>query len=182
MMRNKRMLLFLLWSLFWGFANAEETTLANGEFPLKQGEELSTGGVDDSLSIYNALIVEESLNADYRSNVTGMIFGGVYVGLGSGLLAGGIGLLNSFGDESFYRLLGVTFIVVAIPFYLVGVPILISNIDEYRDCKGHANRRDEYIDALKRYKDRRENSVQWMLVPSVNLANAGGGLNLLVAF
>lgn len=73
-MRNKRMLLFLLWSLFWGFANAEETTLANGEFPLKQGEELSTGGVDDSLSIYNALIVEESLNADYRSNVTGMSY------------------------------------------------------------------------------------------------------------
>ena len=177
------MLLFLLWSLFWGFANAEETTLANGELPLKQGEELSTGGVDDSLSIYNALIVEESLNADYRSNVTGMIFGGVYVGLGSGLLAGGIGLLNSFGDESFYRLLGVTFIVVAIPFYLVGVPILISNIDEYRDCKVHANRRDEYIDALKRYKERQsENSMQWMLVPSVNLANAGGGLNLLVAF
>ena len=47
---------------------------------------------------------------------------------------------------------------------------------------GHANRRDEYIDTLKRYKERRENSVQWTIVPSVNLANAGGRLNLLVAF
>ena len=183
MMRNKRILLFLLLNLLPGFVRAEENAPL-AKFPPIRNEEFSTDGEEDSLAIYKALKTEENLYADYRPNVTGMIFGGVYVGLGSGFLTGGIGLLSSFTyDENCYRLLGATFIVVAIPFYLVGVPILISNIYEYNVRKGHANRRDEYIDAFKRYKEKRESgSVEWLLVPSVNLANAGGGLNLLVAF
>lgn len=182
-MQNKRMLLFLLLNLFLGFVRAEENAPL-AKFPPIRNEKFSADGEEDSLAIYSALIAKENLYADTRPNVTGMIFGGVYVGLGSGLLAGGICLLNSFPvDEDFSRLLGATFIVVAIPFYLVGVPILVSNIYEYNVRKGHANRRDEYIDALKRYKKKRESgSVEWLLVPSVNLANAGGGLNLLVAF
>lgn len=182
-MRNK-VLFFLLLNLLWGTAYAEDISLANGELPLTSNRKFSAVVKDDSLAIYHALITEENLNADYRPNVTGIVFGSVYVGLGTGFLGGGIGVLNaSFANKSVHRVLGTTFIVVAIPFYLVGLPILISNIYEYSVRKGHANRRDEYIDALKRYKERqRESSVEWMLVPSVDLANAGGGLNLLVAF
>ena len=77
---------------------------------------------------------------------------------------------------AYLRQLPFLFIWSAFPFsYTIHINLRIR--------KGHANRRDEYIDALKRYKERqRESSVEWMLVPSVDLANAGGGLNLLVAF
>ncbi len=68
------------------------------------------------------------------------------------------------------------------PFIVVGFPILLYNTYKFVVRKDHANRRDEYRDALERFKQRQGNSVEWTLVPAVNPANAGGNLNLLVAF
>lgn len=52
--------------------------------------------------------------------------------------------------------------------------------------KNHAIKCDEYRDALKRYKLRRESenpdAVRLMIVPTVNFTNAGGGVTLLAAF
>lgn len=180
-MWNRHLLLFVLLNLLLGFAQAEERT-HSGESSPTGNEEFSVSVKEDSSAIYRDLIAEEALQADLRPNVTGMIFGGVYVGMGAGFLAGGIVTLNSFADESFYRVLGATFIVVAVPFYLVGFPILISNIYEYAVNKGHANRRDEYADALKRYKQRQGNPVQISIFPTVNLANNSIGLGTALLF
>ncbi len=43
-----------------------------------------------------------------------------------------------------------------------------------------------YRDALKRYRERKENSktdaLEWGVVSFVNLADAGGGVNFVVSF
>lgn len=147
----------------------------------------------DSLTIYYDLIAEENYDSHYGPNVAGMVIGGLFTGAGTFFLVGGLTAINytsdkdepidAASDEIFTHIAGAGLFIISIPFYLVGIPILSYNTYKFAVRKGHANRRDEYIDALERYKRQQEtNSVQWMLVPSVNLANAGGGLNLLVAF
>ena len=135
----------------------------------------------DSVQIYNNLIAEENDDSHYGPNVAGMVIGGLLVGGGTFF---SVVAVNAASDADWLSAVGAgLFTAASVPFYLVGLPVFLYNTYKFAVRKGHANRRDEYIDALKRYKERqRESSVEWMLVPSVDLANAGGGLNLLVAF
>ena len=162
----KWMLLFLLLFCSFGFS--------------QENDPLGKNNVD-SLAIYYDLIAEENYDSHYGPNVAGMIVGGFLIGSGTFFLSVAI---NDVSKNDFASAISVGFFsAISIPFYLVGLPVFLYNTYKFVVRKGHANRRDEYIDALKRYKERQsENSMQWMLVPSVNLANAGGGLNLLVAF
>ncbi|SHK94594.1 hypothetical protein SAMN05720469_12531 [Fibrobacter intestinalis] len=177
MMRNGCLLFFLLMNLLLGYAVA----MPLAENPLEQNEKTSVEWNGDSTQIYNNLIAEENDDSHYGPNVAGMVIGGLLVGGGTFF---SVVAVNAASDADWLSAVGAgLFTAASVPFYLVGLPIFLYNTYKFAVRKGHANRRDEYIDALKRYKERqRESSVEWMLVPSVDLANAGGGLNLLVAF
>ena len=177
MTRNGCLLFFLLLNLLLGYAVA----MPLAENPLEQNEKTSVEWNGDSVQIYNNLIADENLESHYGPNVAGMVIGGLLVGGGTFF---SVVAVNAASDADWLSAVGAgLFTAASVPFYLVGLPIFLYNTYKFAVRKGHANRRDEYIDALKRYKERqRESSVEWMLVPSVDLANAGGGLNLLVAF
>ena len=176
MMRNGCLLFFLLLHLLLEYAVA----MPLAENPLEQNEKTSVEWNGDSVQIYNNLIADENLESHYGPNVAGMVIGGLLVGGGTFF---SVVAVNAASDADWLSAVGAgLFTAASVPFYLVGLPIFLYNTYKFAVRKGHANRRDEYIDAHKRYKERRENSVQWTIVPSVDLANAGGGLNLLVTF
>ena len=188
-MQNKRILLFLLLGLLLGHAFAAEDGAPLSGKPLEQNEVISLELDGDSVKIYYELIAEENYDSHYGPNVAGMIVGGLFTGAGVALTVFGVYaiILSDSRTENFddvaYGVLGGYCLLLGVPLITVGIPVLSYNTYKFAVRKGHANRRDEYIDAFKRYKAKRESgSVEWLLVPSVDLANAGGGLNLLVAF
>lgn len=146
----------------------------------------------DSVEVYYDLIAEENYNADYKPNVTGMIVGGSLTGVGIFLISFGMYELFSVPDnpKSLNGLadgiLGTFCVLGSIPFLGVGIPVLSYNIYQYSVRKKHACKRDEYQNALDRYKLRNndgESSVfRIMLFPSLNVIDGGGGLNAFLLF
>lgn len=146
----------------------------------------------DSAKVYYDLIAEENYNADYKPNVTGMIVGGSLTGVGIFLLGTGIYAFSSMPNEpgsvndAAGGFLGTFCILGSIPFLGVGIPILSYNIYQYSVRKKHACKRDEYQNALDRYKLRKndgESSVfRIMIFPSLNVNDRGGGLKTLLLF
>ena len=144
----------------------------------------------DSIDIYKELIERENKDASYGANIEGIVFGGGLVGVGTFFLVTAIYAVNKSSndgwDEAGNRLAGGVLIGISIPFYLLGIPVLIYNIHKYKVHKKHALKRDEYKEALDRYKVRmREEgwkSVQFMVVPTLNLAKASFGANAVLLF
>ena len=145
----------------------------------------------DSTEIYYDLIADENADARYGQNIAGMIVGGVLTGVGAYFLVGGIYYgwyykSDDAGDEIFTKVAGGVLLAASIPFLVVGIPVLTVNIYYYNVHKNHAIKFDKYRELLKLYKQRRErensDAVRLMIIPSMNFANASGGLNLLVAF
>ena len=146
----------------------------------------------DSSQIYYDLIAEENYKADYKPNVTGMIVGGSLTGVGIFLLGTGIYAISSMPNEpgsindAAGGFLGTFCILGSIPFLGSGIPVLSYNIYQYTVRKKQASKRDEYQNALDRYKLRNnggESSVfRIMLFPSLNVMDRGGGLVALLRF
>ncbi len=144
----------------------------------------------DSTDIYKNLIDLENKDASYGANVEGIVFGGGLVCVGTFFLVNAIYALNKTSndgwDEVGNRLGGGVAIGIAIPFYLLGLPVLVYNIHKYNDHKEHAIKRDKYQEALDRYKVRMQEegwkSVQLMVAPSFNLAKASIGANAILLF
>ena len=141
----------------------------------------------DSTEIYQNLITEENLDANYTPNVVGIVFGSVFTGTGTFFLVGGIlgGNYSSgdAGDEIATKIAGGVLLGISIPFLAIGVPLLAYNIYQYNVRKNHANKRDEYIRAYNRYKKQKEEtSLQIMLLPSINFAHNAAGFSAVVAF
>ena len=144
----------------------------------------------DSIDIYKELIERENKDASYGANIEGIVFGGGLVGVGTFFLVTAIYAVNKSSndgwDEAGNRLAGGVSIGISIPFYLLGIPVLIYNIHKYNVHKKHALKRDEYKEALDRYKVRMQQegwkSVQLMVVPTLNLAKASFGANAVLQF
>ena len=144
----------------------------------------------DSVDIYKELIELENKDASYGANVEGIVFGGGLVGVGTFFLVNAIYAVNKSSDDGWdeagNHLAGGVAFGIAIPFYLLGVPVLIYNIHKYNVRKEHALKRDEYKEALDRYKVRMQEegwkSVQFMVVPTLNLAKASFGANAILSF
>ncbi len=185
--------IFLLLSAFAGYLYATEenqrTIFPNSDKNVIMGDTTINKNVD-STEIYYDLIADENADAHYSQNIAGMIVGGALTGVGTYFLVCGIDGIRYKSEDSFdqdlTRGLGRIFIAFSIPFYLVGIPVLTVNIYYYIVHKNHAIKFDKYRESLKLYKQRRErensDAVQLMIIPSVNFANASGGVNLLVAF
>ena len=146
----------------------------------------------DSSRIYYDLIAEENYKADYKPNVTGMIVGGSLTGVGIFLLGTGIYAFSSMPNEpesvndAAGGFLGTFCILGSIPFLGFGLPILSYNIYQYSARKEHARKRDEYQNALDRYKLRKKDgesrTFRIMLFPSLKVNDGGGGLKTLLLF
>ena len=144
----------------------------------------------DSTDIYKELIERENKDASYGANIEGIVFGGGLVGVGTFFLVTAIYAVNKSSDDGWdeagNHLAGGVAFGIAIPFYLLGVPVLIYNIHKYNVRKEHALKRDEYKEALDRYKVRMQEegwrSVQFMVVPTLNLAKASFGANAVLQF
>ena len=145
----------------------------------------------DSISIYNELIALEDKESSCAMDVVGIVVGGGITGLGATLV--GFGLYAMFSnsdpqslDESSKGFAGGLIILASVPVLLLGIPVLLNNIGDYKVHKKHAIKRDEYQEALDRYKVRKQQeektSVQLMVVPTLDLANIGFGANAVLLF
>lgn len=168
-------------AFFWEISFAEM-----GSEPF--GFETQTNVAEDSVEIYYDLIAEEHRNAHYSGNIVGMVTGGILTGIGTAIFVKGYQELDqSKKDTSWFGGLAAgLFTGLSFPFLIVGLPVFVVNTCLFFVHKRHASRRDAYRDALKRYRERKENSkteaLEWGVVPFVNLADAGGGMNFVVAF
>ena len=143
----------------------------------------------DSAEIYQNLIAEENLDANYTPNVVGIVFGSVFTGTGTFFLSFGVyGFFYKYSKpESFSDIGGSALSLIStffsIPMLSIGIPLLVHNINKYSNRKNHAEKRDEYIRAYKRYESKKKNkSVQWMIFPSVDFVNSNASLNAVVMF
>lgn len=142
----------------------------------------------DSAEIYQNLIAEENLDANYTPNVVGIVFGSVFTGIGTLWFFNGLQCYfdkysnpETSGDMN--DVLGFISIYLSIPPFSIGIPLLVHNINKYSNRKNHAEKRDEYIRAYKRYeKQKEETSLQIMLLPSINFAHNAAGFSAVVAF
>ena len=144
----------------------------------------------DSAKIYYDLIAEENYQAYSRPNVIGMIAGGSLTVVGAAFVGFGLYAILYNSNDPYENVagnvLGTLCIFASIPFLGVGIPVLSYNTYKYIVHKGHANKRDEYQEALDRYKLRKRGgesgAVQLMIFPELNFIERRGGLNAVVLF
>ena len=145
----------------------------------------------DSIDIYKELIELEDKESSCAMDIVGIAVGGSITGFGAFLVGSGLYAIfsnsnsQSIGD-SFDRAAGGLLILASIPVLLIGIPVLVVNIGDYKVHKKHAMKRDKYQEALDRYKVRMQEegwkSVQFMVVPTLNLAKASFGANAVLQF
>ena len=143
----------------------------------------------DSSQIYYDLIAEENFDANYIPNISGMIVGGTLFGLGTFSIGAGYYLLYEYsnskdwGNEFAAKMEGTICLLGGGLLFVIGTPLLAYNIYQYNVRKNHANKRDEYIRAYKRYESKKKKeSVQWMIFPSVDFVNSNASLNAVMLF
>lgn len=145
----------------------------------------------DSVDIYKELIELEDKESSCAMDIVGIAVGGSITGFGAFLVGSGLYAIfsnsnsQSIGD-SFDRAAGGLLILASIPVLLIGIPVMVVNIGDYKVHKKHAMKRDKYQEALDRYKVRMQEegwkSVQLMVVPTLNLAKASFGANAVLQF
>ena len=186
--------LFLMIFLVVGilFAQADESSslrdLPSNEVSLEGKVELVEL---DSVSVYKELIAQEDKESSCAMDIVGIVVGGSITGFGAFLVGTGLYAIfsnsnsQSMGD-AFDQLGGALAILASVPVLLIGIPVMIVNIGDYKEHKKHAMKRDEYQEALDRYKVRMQeegwNSVQLMVVPTLNVAKASFGANAILLF
>jgi hypothetical protein len=145
----------------------------------------------DSVDIYKELIAQEDKESSCAKDIVGIVVGGSITGFGASLV--GMGLYAIFSNsnsqsmgDAFDQLGGALAILASVPVLLIGIPVMIVNIGDYKEHKKHAMKRDEYQEALDRYKAKKtqeeRNSVQLMVVPTLNVAKASFGANAILLF
>ena len=145
----------------------------------------------DSVDIYKELIAQEDAESSCVMDVVGIVVGSGITGVGAGLL--GLGLYAMFSssdsqslDGSSKGFAGTLLLLASVPVLLLGIPVIVNNVGDYKMHKKHATKRDEYKEALDRYKVRMQEegwkSVQFMVVPTLNLAKASFGANAVLQF
>ncbi len=139
----------------------------------------------DSIDIYKELIELEDKESSCAMDIVGIVVGGSITGFGAFLVGSGLYAMQS-PDDGFDRIGGKLLILTSIPVLLIGIPVLVVNIGDYKVHKKNAMKRDKYQEALDRYKVRMQEegwkSVQFMVVPTLNLAKASFGANAVLQF
>ena len=139
---------------------------------------LNTSTEIDSVEFYEDLSREYGKDASYIPNSIGIAISAPLTVLGTIFVFAGI---PQASDSGFKGVGGAIAIFAGLHVLGAGLPILLYNIRRYHTHKKHAEKRDEYKEAAERYKTKR-NSTQIKLVPSIDLANAGAGINATILF
>lgn len=145
----------------------------------------------DSIHIYKELIAQENEESSCVMDVVGVVVGSGLTSVGAGLV--GMGLYAIFSNsnsqsmgDAFDQFGGALAILASVPVLLLGIPVIVNNVGDYKTHKKHAIKRDEYQEALDRYKAKKtqeeRNSVQLMVVPTLNVAKASFGANAILLF
>ena len=146
----------------------------------------------DSTTIYQDLIKQESARANYNANKVGIVIGGAVICLGGFVLFLAENQSNQPTDKSKSQIDQIgeglgnainTFILGILGVMITGGggAILAVNIVKYKRHKRHAEKRDEYQEALNRYMEQKH-SMRFVVTPAVNLLSGGGGLNAILQF
>lgn len=138
----------------------------------------------DSAEIYQNLLSNEYVDTNYVPNLVGISLGSILVGHGIFFLSLSIYAFDFNEDFSKEITSGVgAAMLTSVAMITLGVPILVYNINKYKERMVIANKRDEYIRAYKRYeKQKEETSLQIMLLPSINFAHNAAGFSAVVTF
>lgn len=141
----------------------------------------------ESVRIYEQQIEKRESEGSRGKNKTGIVWGGVFTGVGSLFLGFGIyAFASNYHTESSGdvagRMIGGLSMIVSIPFLAVGIPVLSYNIYQYNDWEDHTKKRDEYQRSLDSCRRKDSGSMRIMLLPSLDFINSGGGLSLLAQF
>ena len=191
-MNNKMFFLFLLVAgLSFALANEQPDLHGMPETNVPSKGEYVYLVELDSIDIYKELIAQEDAESSCVMDVVGIVVGSGITGVGAGLL--GIGLYAMFDSsnkhaigDAFDSAAGFFVILASVPVLLLGIPVIVNNVGDYKMHKKHATKRDEYKEALDRYKVRMQEegwkSVQFMVVPTLNLAKASFGANAVLQF
>ena len=191
-MNNKIFFLFLLVAgLSFALANEQPDLHGMPETKVPSKGEYVYLVELDSIDIYKELIVQEDAESSCVMDIVGIVVGGSITGFGATLV--GMGLYAIFSNsnsqsmgDAFDQFGGALAILASVPVLLLGIPVLVNNIGDYKVHKKHALKRDEYKEALDRYKVRMQEegwkSVQFMVVPTLNLAKASFGANAVLQF
>lgn len=176
----------------------------------QQNNTINIAAIDSTILYYEDLITQENKKANYKPNVTGIAVGGSVTGVGIAFLIWGITYpppkkesksnkknygtndISKFGDfaeestKAFGEAMGnalaaAMLVVTGVVCTLTGFAVLGYNVNKYKEHKKHAVKRDEYKEALEQYKLQKQ-SVQITIIPTVNLASAGGGINAVLQF
>jgi len=166
----------------------------------QQNNTINIAAIDSTILYYEDLITQENKKADYKPNVTGIAVGGSVTGVGITFLIWGITYnpskkesssskknnsikdnANAFGEAMGNALAATMLVVTGVVCTLTGFAVLGYNVNKYKEHKKHAVKRDEYKEALEQYKLQKQ-SVQITIIPTVNLASAGGGINAVLQF
>ena len=190
---NSKMFFFFLLVAGLSFALANEQPDLHGMPETKvpsKGEYVYLVELD-SVDIYKELIAQEDAESSCVMDVVGIVVGSGITGVGAGLL--GLGLYAMFSssdsqslDGSSKGFAGTLLLLASVPVLLLGIPVIVNNVGDYKMHKKHAMKRDKYQEALDRYKVRMQEegwkSVQFMVVPTLNLAKANFGANAVLQF
>ena len=138
----------------------------------------------DSAEIYQNLLSNEYVDTNYVPNLVGISLGSILVGHGIFFLSLSIYAFDFNEDFSKEITSGVgTAMLTSAAIIALGVPILVYNIRKYNERMVIANKRNEYYKAYKRYESKKKKeSVQWMMFPVVDFANANASLNAVMLF
>ena len=182
-MNNKIFFLFLLVAgLSFALANEQSDLHGMPETNVPSKGEYVYLVELDSIDIYKELIELEDKESSCAMDIVGIVVGGSITGFGAFLVGSGLYAMQSPDD----RIEGKLLILTSIPVLLIGIPVMVVNIGDYKVHKKHAMKRDKYQEALDRYKVRMQEegwkSVQFMVVPTLNLANASFGANAVLQF
>lgn len=137
----------------------------------------------DLVEHYGNLIRREAEQAHYGANFVGIAVSGALVGASVGFL---LAMPYAHTPDCWPDLGPVAAFLWGVGSFSVGVPLMAYNIYAYHSHKKHADRRDAYRDELERRLGRKpaeeRSSAQVLLVPTVDVANSGAGLNLAILF
>ncbi len=139
----------------------------------------------DSVAIYESLIVSyDNQTKGYTLNIIGYHLGFPFYGFAISSFIIPIALLSTgsliLGIAGTLALGAVC--IIGIPLYIAGIFIFKHNAEEYEDYQFFVKHRDEYKEALERYKQK-QHSVEAAITPVTNnLAGSSIGINAILRF
>ncbi len=167
------------------YRNALEDRLARDANLSAADDEDYGENAPDIVEYYTKLIKQEADQAHYGANIFGIAFSGILIGAGIGFWLS-VPYVHDHDPDAWLDLGPAVAAIFGSISLSLGVPVFAYNIYAYHSHKKHADRRDAYRDELERRLGRKpaeeRTGAQVLLVPTVDVANSGAGLNLAILF